>query len=163
MCRMQKITQVSCPGKDKVEPESTPGVPSIPLRATDRKDGADLFERILERNNLNRAYKQVKRNGGAPGIDGMTIDKLLEYLHEHKESFLESLRSGTYRPLPVKRVEIPKPDGGVRLLGVPAMIDRMIQQAISQVIMPISLIVVFLCFTYCLMCTSAGAEAVTVF
>ena len=137
MCRMQKITQVSCPGKDKVEPESTPGVPSIPLRATDRKDGADLFERILERNNLNRAYKQVKRNGGAPGIDGMTIDKLLEYLHEHKESFLESLRNGTYRPLPVKRVEIPKPDGGVRLLGVPAMIDRMIQQAISQVIMPI--------------------------
>ena len=99
MCRMQKITQVSCPGKDKVEPESTPGVPSIPLRATDRKDGADLFERILERNNLNRAYKQVKRNGGAPGIDGMTIDKLLEYLHEHKESFLESLRNGTYRPL----------------------------------------------------------------
>ena len=137
MCRKQKITQVSCPGKDKVEPESTPGVPSIPLRATDRKDGADLFERILERNNLNRAYKQVKRNGGAPGIDGMTIDKLLEYLHEHKESFLESLRNGTYRPLPVKRVEIPKPDGGVRLLGVPAMIDRMIQQAISQVIMPI--------------------------
>ena len=137
MCRMQKITQVSCPGKDRVEPESTPGVPSIPLRATDRKDGADLFERILERNNLNRAYKQVKRNGGAPGIDGMTIDKLLEYLHEHKESFLESLRNETYRPLPVKRVEIPKPDGGVRLLGVPAMIDRMIQQAISQVIMPI--------------------------
>ena len=81
---MQKITQVSCPGKDRVEPESTPGVPSIPLRETDRKDGADLFERILERNNLNRAYKQVKRNGGAPGIDGMTIDKLLEYLHERK-------------------------------------------------------------------------------
>ena len=81
---MQKITQVSCPGNDRVEPESTPGVPSIPLRATDRKDGADLFERILERNNLNRAYKQVKRNGGAPGIDGMTIDKLLEYLHERK-------------------------------------------------------------------------------
>ena len=100
MCRMQKITQVSCSGNDRVEPESTPGVPSIPLRATDRKDGADLFERILERNNLNRAYKQVKRNGGAPGIDGMTIDKLLEYLHEHKESFLESLRNGTYRPLP---------------------------------------------------------------
>ena len=93
MCREQKITQVNCPDKDRVEPESTPGVRSILLRATDRKDGADLFERILDRNNLNRAYKQVKRNGGAPGIDGMTIDKLLEYLHEHKESFLESLRN----------------------------------------------------------------------
>ena len=91
----------------------------------------------LMRNNLNRAFKQVKRNGGASGIDGMTIDKLLEYLQEHKESFLGSLRNGMYRPLPVKRVEIPKPDGGVRLLGVPAMIDRMIQQAISQVLTPI--------------------------
>ena len=64
-------------------------------------------------------------------------DKLLEYLHEHKESFLESLRNETYRPLPVKRVEIPQPDGDVRLLGIPAMIDRMIQQAISQVLIPI--------------------------
>ena len=137
MCREQKITQVNCPLLDRVEPESKAGVRSISLRAIGRKDGADLFERILERDNLNQAFRQVKRNGGAPGVDGMTIDKLLEYLHEHKESFLESLRNETYRPLPVKRVEIPKPDGGVRLLGVPAMIDRMIQQAISQVLTPI--------------------------
>ena len=122
MCREQKITKVSCPLVDRVEPESKAGVRSISLRATNRKDGAELFERILERDNLNQAFRQVKRNGGAPGVDGMTIDKLLEYLHEHKESFLESLRNETYRPLPVKRVEIPKPDGGVRLLGVPAMI-----------------------------------------
>ena len=120
-----------------MEPESKVGVRSISLRATGRKDGADLFDRILDRDNLNQAFRQVKRNGGAPGVDGMTIDKLLEYLHEHKESFLESLRNETYRPLPVKRVEIPKPDGGVRLLGIPAMIDRMIQQAISQVLTPI--------------------------
>ena len=106
-------------------------------RETGAKDGADLFERILERNNLNDAYRQVKRNGGAPGVDGMSVDDLLAYLREHKENFLESLRNGTYRPLPVRRVEIPKPDGGVRLLGVPAVIDRMIQQAISQVLTPI--------------------------
>lgn len=106
-------------------------------RETDSKDGADLFEQVLERNNLNKAYKQVKRNGGAPGVDGMTVDGLLSYLHEHKESFLESLRNGTYRPIPVRRVEIPKPDGGIRLLGVPAVMDRMIQQAISQVLSPI--------------------------
>lgn len=101
------------------------------------KDGVDLFERILERDNLNRAFIRVRDNGGAPGVDGMDADQLLEYLHEHKESFLESLRNETYRPLPVRRVEIPKPDGGVRLLGVPAMIDRMMQQAISQVLSPI--------------------------
>ena len=107
------------------------------LRETGAKDGADLFERILERNNLNDAYRQVKRNGGAPGVDGMSVDDLPAYLHEHKESFPESLRNGTYRPLPVRRVEIPKPDGGVRLLGVPAVMDRMIQQAISRVLSPI--------------------------
>ena len=78
-----------------MEIKSIPGVRSIPLRATDRKDGADLFECILERNNLNRAFKQFKRNGGVPGIDGMTIDKLLEYLHEYKESFLE-MQKRTY-------------------------------------------------------------------
>ena len=137
MRREQKIQKRNCPEKDKLEAESYPGVRSMSIRETGAKDGADLFERILERNNLNRAYKQVKRNGGAPGVDGMSVDDLMAYLREHKESFLESLRNGTYRPLPVRRVEIPKPDGGVRLLGVPAVMDRMIQQAISQVLSPI--------------------------
>ena len=137
MCGMQKIWKQNCPEKDKLEAESYSGVRSMSIRETGAKDGVDLFERILERNNLNRAYKQVKRNGGAPGVDGMSVDDLLAYLREHKESFLESLRNGTYRPLPVRRVEIPKPDGGVRLLGVPAVMDRMIQQAISQVLSPI--------------------------
>lgn len=137
MCREQKIRQRNCPGKDRLEAEGNPGVRSMFVRETNPKDGADLFERILERNNLNRAYKQVKRNAGSPGVDGMTVDGLLAYLREHKESFLENLRSETYRPLPVRRVEIPKPDGGIRLLGVPAVMDRMIQQAISQVLTPI--------------------------
>ncbi|MBN2641172.1 MAG: group II intron reverse transcriptase/maturase [Victivallales bacterium] len=134
---MQKIWKQNYSEKDKLEAESYSGVRSMPIRETGAKDGADLFERILERNNLNRAYKQVKRNGGAPGVDGMSVDDLLAYLREHKDGFLESLRDGTYRPLPVRRVEIPKPDGGVRLLGVPAVMDRMIQQAISQVLSPI--------------------------
>jgi len=137
MCREQKIRKRNCPEKDRLEAESYSGVRSITLRETGAKDGADLFERILERNNLNDAYRQVKRNGGAPGVDGMSVDDLPAYLHEQKESFLESLRNGTYRPLPVRRVEIPKPDGGVRLLGVPAVMDRMIQQAISRVLTPI--------------------------
>jgi len=137
MCREQKIRKRNCPENDRLEAEEHPEVRSMLARETEAKDGADLFECILERNNLNRAYKQVKRNSGAPGVDGMTVDDMLGYLHEHKESFLESLRNGTYRPLPVRRVEIPKPDGGVRLLGVPAVMDRMIQQAISQVLSPI--------------------------
>ena len=137
MCGKQKIRQRSWPGYNRLEAESNPEARSMFERETDLKDGADLFGAILERNNLNRAYKQVKRNGGAPGIDGMTVDRLLTHLREHKESFLESLRNETYRPQAVRRVEIPKPDGGVRLLGVPTVTDRMLQQAISQVLSPI--------------------------
>jgi RNA-directed DNA polymerase len=106
-------------------------------RETHMEDGVDLFERILHRDNLNQAYRQVRKNGGAPGVDGMTVDQLLGYLREHGKSLLESLRDGTYRPLPVRRVEIPKPDEGKRLLGVPAVMDRMMQQAVSQALSPI--------------------------
>lgn len=137
MCRSQKIRQRNCPEMNRLEAEDNPGVRSMLERETEEKDGADLFEQVLERNNLNRAYKQVKRSGGAPGVDGMSVDDLLKHLREHKESFLESLRNETYRPASVRRVEIPKPDGGVRLLGVPTVMDRMIQQAISQVLSPI--------------------------
>lgn len=137
MCREQKILKRSCPEYDRLEAEGIPGARSMFTRETNLRDGADLFEQVLERNNLNKAFKQVKRNGGAPGVDGMTVDGLSSYLHEHKESFLASLRNGTYRPQPVRRVEIPKPDGGKRLLGVPTVMDRMIQQAISQVLTPI--------------------------
>ena len=84
-----------------------------------------------------QAYKQVRKNGGAAGVDGMTLDGMKIYLSEHYETLIRSISDGSYRPLPVRRVEIPKPDGGVRLLGVPTVIDRMVQQAVAQVLMPI--------------------------
>lgn len=92
---------------------------------------------MLDRNNLNAAYKRVKQNRGAAGIDGMTDEEMLPYLKEQGKELVESIRSGKYKPTPVKRVEIPKPGGGVRRLGVPTVIDRMIQQAIVQVLQPI--------------------------
>jgi len=90
---------------------------------------SDLLERMLDRDNLNRAYKRVKQNCGACGIDGMRVEDMLPYLKEHRDELLSSIRGGWYKPKPVRRVEIPKPDGGVRNLGVPTVIDRMLQQA----------------------------------
>lgn len=137
MCRQQKILNKSYPHENRLETKGIVGVRSMSKREPYEKDGVDLFSRVLERDNLNRAYKQVKRNNGAAGVDGMTVEQLLSYLIEHKESFIESLNNETYRPQSVRRVEIPKPDGGVRLLGVPTVLDRLIQQAISQVLTPI--------------------------
>jgi len=106
---------------------------------TDRQDNGKastfgLLERILCKKNLNAAYKQVMQNKGSHGIDGMKVDELLPYLKEKGDELIEELKAGTYRPKPVRRVEIPKPDGGVRLLGIPTVIDRMIQQAIAQIL-----------------------------
>ena len=137
MCREQKIPNRNCSEEGRLEAERNPGVRSMSTRETGNKVGAELFERMLERGNLDKAYKQVKMKRGAAGVDGMTVNGLLEYLHEHKESFLENLRNESYNPQSVKRVEIPKPDGGVRLLGIPTVMDRMIQQAIAQVLTPI--------------------------
>ena len=125
-----------------VELRCNRGEPSIAPASTKGGDGrevntAELLERVLHRDNLNLAYKRVKRNGGSHGIDGMEVDELLPYLREHGESIRERLREGKYKPEPVRRVEIPKPDGGVRLLGIPTVLDRMIQQAIAQVLTPI--------------------------
>ena len=93
-----------------------------------------LMERVLDRANLKRALEQVRKNRGAPGIDGMSVDALPGYLKEHWTQIRAQLQAGRYRPQPVRRVEIPKPDGRVRLLGVPTVLDRFIQQAIAQVI-----------------------------
>ena len=138
MQRPQKTAKVGCPCEGMLETESNKGACSIAQLETERQDGAEnLLEAILDRNNLNKAYLKVKRNGGSAGIDGMTVDEMLPYLKEHREELLCALRSGKYNPKAVRRVEIPKPDGGKRKLGVPTVIDRMIQQAIVQVLQPI--------------------------
>ncbi|HZP93438.1 MAG TPA: group II intron reverse transcriptase/maturase, partial [Burkholderiales bacterium] len=93
-----------------------------------------LLERVLTRENLQRALKQVRSNQGAPGIDGMTVDELPAYLRRHWPEIRAQLIAGSYRPQPVRRVEIPKPDGRKRLLGIPTVLDRFIQQAIAQVV-----------------------------
>ena len=137
MQRPQKTVKAGCPCEGMLETKSNKGACSIALTETDREDGAEnLLERILDRNNLNQAYLKVKRNGGSAGVDGMTVEEMLPYLREHREELLESLRSERYKPKAVRRVEIPKPDGGKRMLGVPTVIDRMIQQAIVQVLQP---------------------------
>lgn len=87
---------------------------------------------MLERENLRLAYKRVVRNGGAPGVDGVTVAELQAYLNTHWAQVKTELLAGTYKPAPVKRVEIPKPGGGVRLLGIPAVMDRLLQQALLQ-------------------------------
>ena len=92
------------------------------------------MERICQRENLWQAFKRVKGNGGSPGIDGMTVDDLTGYLKQHWLNIREQLLSGTYQPQPVRRVEIPKPDGGMRKLGIPTVLDRLIQQAVMQVL-----------------------------
>ena len=97
----------------------------------------DILSRILDKDNLNRAHKRVKANKGAPGIDGMTIEASLLWLRENHKELVEKIRKGKYTPSPVRRVEIPKPDGGTRKLGIPTVIDRIIQQAMAQQLMPI--------------------------
>lgn len=96
-----------------------------------------MLERILSRGNLNRAYEKVKKNKGAGGVDKMTTDELLGYLIKHQEELISSIREGTYKPQPVRRVEIPKDNGKKRKLGIPTVVDRVIQQAIAQILTPI--------------------------
>jgi RNA-directed DNA polymerase len=93
-----------------------------------------LMEEVCDRGNLEAAWKRVKRNKGGPGVDGMSIDDAKGYLRENWLNIRSHLLAGSYQPQPVKRVEIPKPEGGVRLLGVPCVVDRLIQQALLQVL-----------------------------
>jgi len=91
-----------------------------------------LLAQVLERANLQRALKQVRQNKGAPGIDGMTVDELPDYLRHHWPEIRAQLEAGSYQPQPVKRVDIPKPDGNTRPLGIPTVVDRFIQQAMPK-------------------------------
>lgn len=101
------------------------------------KPTVDMLEQILSRDNMNNAYQKVKRNKGAGGIDKMEMDELLEHLKSHREEILSSLLTSCYKPNPVKRVEIPKENGETRKLGIPTLVDRVIQQALHQILSPI--------------------------
>src|SRR4029077_1723287 len=93
-----------------------------------------LMEEVCDRKNLQMAWRRVRGNKGSPGVDGMTVEGAQDYLREHWPSIRSQLLDGTYQPQPVKRVELPKPDGAIRKLGVPCVVDRLIQQALLQVL-----------------------------
>jgi len=123
--------------RERVKPDLTePRVEASTARDEGKSD-AGLWEAIWERENLLTAMKRVESNKGAPGIDGMTVEELKPYLKEHWRELRKALDQQTYRPSPVRRVEIPKPDGGVRLLGIPMVVDRLLQQAIAQQLTPL--------------------------
>ncbi len=138
--RQQKISEESSRQREAVKPSGYAGAPSpssAQVAPSSREGQNELLERMLEGENLRVAYKRVVQNGGAPGVDGVTAAELQVYLKTHWEKVKAELLTGTYRPAPVKRVEIPKPGGGVRLLGIPTVIDRFLQQALLQVMNPI--------------------------
>lgn len=138
--RQQPTPKGGSPRKEAVNPLGAVEAPSsLPARPAGRpcEETAHLLEKVLERGNMTKALHRVESNKGAPGIDGMDLKSLRPYLVEHWPRIKNELLKGTYRPLPVRRVEIPKPDGGVRLLGIPTVIDRLIQQALLQVLTPI--------------------------
>ena len=131
-----------CPQKDRTESEGYVGVQTFMWICEDNIvevpfDKEHLFEQILSPANLNRAYKAVMRNKGCGGIDKMSCEQLLPWLLTNKDELIRSLMDGSYRPNPVKRVEIPKDNGKMRLLGIPTVVDRLVQQAINQVLTPI--------------------------
>jgi RNA-directed DNA polymerase len=103
----------------------------------ERLGSSDLLEQACERQNLRAALKRVRQNAGSPGIDGMTVEELPDYLRVHWPRLREELLAGRYQPQPVRRVAIPKPGGGERELGIPTVLDRFIQQALLQVLQPL--------------------------
>lgn len=109
----------------------------IYLRIGKEETSMELLSKILSSQNLNEAYLQVYRNKGTAGVDGVTVEELKEYLKEHKEEIIADIKARKYRPQPVLRVEIPKENGSKRKLGIPTVVDRVIQQAIAQVLSPI--------------------------
>jgi group II intron reverse transcriptase/maturase len=130
------------PQKNSAEHEGYAGV-HVPERIAETDDTnaneskERLLEKIISRDNLNEAFKRVKANKGSHGIDGMGVDELLQYLKENGETIKEQILAGRYRPNPVRRVEIPKENGKKRNLGIPTVVDRVIQQAIAQMLTPI--------------------------
>src|SRR6266404_5605504 len=115
-------------GREDIESLSVAGVSVSPANTS------RIMEEICERANLKEALRQVRGNKGSAGVDRMTVDQLGDYLKQHWPVIREQLLNGTHEPKPVRRVEIPKPDGGVRKLGIPTVLDRFIQQAVMQVL-----------------------------
>jgi len=115
-------------GREETESLSTANDPESPASTN------QLMEEVCERQNLKEALRRVKANKGSAGVDGMTVGGITDYLNQHWPAIREQLLSGAYEPRPVRRVEIPKPDGGVRKLGIPTVLDRLIQQAVMQVL-----------------------------
>ena len=139
--RKQKISKDTCLQNSRAEPEGYAGgqtfmwITENNLTNTDKPEYG-LLEQILRPSNLNCAYKRVRSNKGSGGIDKMEVESLQDYLVNNKEQLIQSILDGKYRPNPVRRVEIPK-EKGVRKLGIPTVVDRVIQQAIAQVLSPI--------------------------
>ena len=128
----QELNLPKCQGKAPVHVSSEA---FIAARLSESPTGkVRLLESIMERENMSRALRQVVSNKGAPGVDGMKVTQLQAYLKRHWPKIKESLLDGSFEPMPARRKEIPKPDGGVRLLGIPTVLDRLIQQAIAQVL-----------------------------
>jgi RNA-directed DNA polymerase len=115
-------------GREGIESPSAVSEPERPANT------CRIMEEVCERANLKEALRQVRSNKGSAGVDGMTVDQLVDYLKQHWPAIREQLLNGSYEPKPVRRVEIPKPDGGVRKLGIPTVLDRFIQQAVMQVL-----------------------------
>jgi RNA-directed DNA polymerase len=112
--------------------------PSVPMTGQPTPVSTkDLMAQVVSRENMSQAYKRVVSNKGAAGVDGMEVDQLQPYLKAHWEGIKQQLEKGIYHPKPVRKVEIPKPGGGKRMLGIPTALDRLINQAILQVLTPI--------------------------
>lgn len=132
--RPQKTSSDGWPQRDRLETEKYAGACSPVFTEMERQDGIDLIDKVVDINNLFNACKKVKANKGAPGVDEMTVDELFGHVAKYRTQLIRKLKDGSYEPLPVKRVEIPKLDGSMRKLGIPCVRDRMVQQAIYQVI-----------------------------
>lgn len=125
-------------GKEVVQASAIGKSPSLAAKERQRALTARLMEQVCEPDNLNRAYARVLANKGSPGVDGMSVGKLGDWIKRHKQEFIASLLDGSYQPQPVRGVQIPKPGGkGMRQLGIPTVVDRLVQQAMLQVLEPI--------------------------
>jgi RNA-directed DNA polymerase len=133
----QAVLRHGAGGEGGTRPSATEEQQAPAARDQERALTQYLMEAVISAGNLERAYKRVKGNGGAPGVDGMTVDDLHAWIAEHRDGLVARLLDGSYEPQPVRGVSIPKPGGGERQLGIPTVVDRLVQQAMTQVLEPI--------------------------